>query len=385
MTGFNLRLLFLIILALASACGSGARKGRNTAIPERYFVLGDPRVMIEGTSADTQSFITTEKIADFDDYTLAGFTVFAPKIDTSTIDRVTSQEELEEENKTDGTVLESELNIYSFSVTGGKALYRAQGSGFDDYPRLEFTQVNNRWELTAVSGETVFAEHYSLAQNGRVFSILVSNSDELGNYLAALTFTRIDGPQKPVPDLKNSYQYIVGTGIAVGWPSPLKISVCGDLNESNKTTFSKSISNWSIATGDSVGTLGGLSYSIDFASQPKPFNDVNQHCINLVKNYRLEDQEDLAVFGVTLPTIDFQEFTLVDSHIFIFYDALAKFREPVLTTATHEVGHMLGLGHEFSRSSRGVILHPSIMGYSGVNSITSWDAEAILALYPKAP
>ncbi len=385
MNRIRLHTLFLLLVALASACGSSSRKGRNTATAERYFVLGDPRVMIEGTSADTQSFITTEKIADFDDYTLAGFTVFAPKIDSSTIDRVSSQEELEEANKTDGTVLESELNIYSFTISGGKAFYQAQGSGFDDYPKLEFTQVNNRWELTAVSGESVLAEHYSLSQNGRVFSVLVSNSDELGNYLAALTFTRIDGPQKPVPDLKNSYQYIVGTGIAVGWAKSLKISICGDLSESNKTTFSKSISNWSIATGDASGTLGGLAYEIEFVSQPKPFNDVNQHCINLVKNYRLEDQEDLAVFGVTLPTVDFQEFTLVDSHIFIFDDALARFREPVLTTATHEVGHLLGLGHEFSRSSRGVILHPSIMGYSGVNSITSWDAEAILALYPRTP
>jgi hypothetical protein len=47
------------------------------------------------------------------------------------------------------------------------------------------------------------------------------------------------------------------------------------------------------------------------------------------------------------------------------------------------MGHFWGLGHEFSRDIRGEILHPSIMGYDGVSRISSWDAAAILALYPR--
>jgi hypothetical protein len=121
---------------------------------------------------------------------------------------------------------------------------------------------------------------------------------------------------------------------------------------------------------------------VEVVGTSKPWNDVNQHCINLVKSYRLETQEDTAVFGVTIPVVDFQNFSLVDSQIFIFYDALSRFRESTLVTATHEMGHFWGLGHEFSRDSRGRTLHPSIMGYEGVSSITSWDKAAILALYP---
>jgi hypothetical protein len=74
-------------------------------------------------------------------------------------------------------------------------------------------------------------------------------------------------------------------------------------------------------------------------------------------------------------------FSSTISQIFIFQDALNRFREPNLVTTTHERGHFWGLGHEFSRDARGRTLHPSIMGYEGISSITSWDTVAILALY----
>lgn len=378
-------IFFLLAFTLlsATACGRSSGKGRNTAVPDRYFVLGDPLVMLEGTVGDKQSFLSSSSLADFNDYTLAGFTVFAPKVDTTTIDPIDSQEELEDQNSTEDSQLDSELSLYAFQQDGSKRLYKAEGDAFVDYPVLEFVEIDGRWDLTAVSGDAVVAEHYSLSADKRIFSILISDSDELGNYLVALTFTRIDGDQKPMPQLDNSYQYIGGKGLAIGWDKPIKISICGDLSTEDQTTFSRSITDWSLATGDTAGTLGGLSYEVEFIKNSKPWNDVNQHCINLVKSYRLETQIDTAVFGVTIPVVDFQNFTIVDSQIFIFQDALNRFRESYLVTAVHEMGHFWGLGHEFSRDARGRILHPSIMGYEGVSSITDWDAAAILALYPR--
>ncbi len=370
-------------LLLGSACGRSSGKGRNTAVPDRYFVLGDPLVMLEGTVSDKESFLTSSTVADFNDYTLAGFTVFAPKVDTTTIDTIDSQEELEDQNSTDDTQLDNELSLYAFQKDGSKLLYKADGEAFVDYPVLEFVEIDGRWDLTALSGDAVVAEHYSLSPDKRIFSILISDSDELGNYLGALTFTRIDGDQKPMPQLDNSYQYIGGKGLAIGWDKAVKISICGDLSADDQATFSRSITDWSLATGDASGTLAGLNYEVEFVKISKPWNDVNQHCINLVKSYRLETQIDTAVFGVTIPIVDFQNFTIVDGQIFIFQDALNRFRESYLVTATHEMGHFWGLGHEFSRDARGNILHPSIMGYEGVSSITDWDAAAILALYPR--
>ncbi|HET9237301.1 MAG TPA: hypothetical protein VFO10_08620 [Oligoflexus sp.] len=376
--------LMLTLLALTHvACGRSSGKGRNTSVPDRYFVLGDPMVMLDGTAGEKQSFLTTSSLIDFNDYTLAGFTVFAPKVDTSTIDTIDSQEELEDQNSTNDSQLDSELSLYRFQKDGSKYLYKAEGAAFVDYPVLEFIELDGRWELTALNADAAVVEHYSLSADKRVFSILISDSDELGNYLAALTFTRVDGEQKPLPRLNNSYQYLGGTGVAIGWDQTVKISVCGALSLTDQTIFKKSITDWSTATGDAEGTLGRLNYEVEFVTSSKPWNDVNQHCINLVKSYRLETQEDTAVFGVTIPVVDFQNFTIVDSQIFIFQDALNRFRESYLVTATHEMGHFWGLGHEFSRDARGRTLHPSIMGYEGVSSITSWDTDAILALYPR--
>jgi hypothetical protein len=378
-------LLFFLMstFLLMTACRQSSGKGRNTAVPDRYFVLGDPLVMLEGTVADKQSFFKSSTLTDFNDFTLAGFTVFAPKVDTSTIDTIDSQEELEEQNSTENTQLDSELSLYSFQQDGSKFIYKAEGDAFVDYPVLEFVEIEGRWDLSAMNGFPVVAEHYSLSADERVFSIMISDTDELGNYLGALTFTRVDGAQKPLPQLNNSYQYIGGTGVAIGWDRPVKISVCGDLSADDQTTFSRSVTDWSLATGDPAGTMGGLTYEVEFVKNARPWNDVNQHCINLVKSYRMETQEDTAVFGVTIPVVDFQNFTIVDSQIFIFHDALSRFRESYLVTATHEMGHFWGLGHEFSRDARGRTLHPSIMGYEGVGSITSWDTAAILALYPR--
>ncbi|WP_141734962.1 hypothetical protein [Oligoflexus tunisiensis] len=378
-------LLILLVLSLpfATACGRSSKKGKNTAVPDRYFVLGDPMVMLDGTLPDKESFVTTATLGDFSDYTLAGFTVFQPKVDVTTIDRVDSQEELEDQNSTDDGQLDNELSLYSFQREGDKLLYKAQGEGFNDYPVLEFVEVNGRWDITAVSGDPVVAEHYSLSADKRVFSILISDTDELGNYLGGMTFTRFDDDQKPVPQLDNSYQYLGGKGLAIPWEGPVKVSICGDLSAEDQETFNRSITDWSVAMGDPTGTMGGLSYEVEFVKNGKPWTDVNQHCINLVKSYRLETQEDTAVFGVTMPVVDFQNFRIVDSQIFIFHDALSRFREAYLLTAVHEMGHFWGLGHEFSRDIRGETLHPSIMGYEGINSITDWDKAAILALYPR--
>lgn len=376
-------IVLIVFSLLLPACGKSSKKSKNTAVPDKYFVLGDPLVMLEGTEQTKSSLFTPGNLTDFSDYTLAGFSVFAPKVDTSTIDPITSQKDLEDQNSTDDSQLETELSLYRFEVSGDKAYYRAQGEGFADYPVLEFVQENGQWQIAALGGDAVVPQHYSLSADKRVFSILVSDSDVLGNYLGALTFTRVDGAQKELPDLHNEYQYIAGKGIAIPWAAPVTISICGDLSTDLQTNLKKAITDWSTATGDVDGKLGSLSYQIELVTTPKPFNDVNQHCISMVSNYRLETQIDTAVFGVTLPIVDYQNFSLVDSHIFIFMDALNRFNESYVPTTIHEVGHFWGLGHEFSRSAQGQILHRSVMGYSNVENVTDWDTAAILALYPR--
>ena len=52
------------------------------------------------------------------------------------------------------------------------------------------------------------------------------------------------------------------------------------------------------------------------------------------------------------------------------------------STTTHEIGHFLGLGHEFSEDEEGEAKYLSIMGYSkGVDYVTERDFEAVRGIY----
>ena len=49
----------------------------------------------------------------------------------------------------------------------------------------------------------------------------------------------------------------------------------------------------------------------------------------------------------------------------------------------HEIGHLLGLGHEFKKDDQGNAVYTSIMSYDDVEAIQQRDFEAIEALYPE--
>ncbi|MBC7659875.1 MAG: zinc-dependent metalloprotease [Chitinophagaceae bacterium] len=50
------------------------------------------------------------------------------------------------------------------------------------------------------------------------------------------------------------------------------------------------------------------------------------------------------------------------------------------TVMTHELGHFIGLGHEFTTATKKAL--GSIMGYADINVITDADKATLKNLYP---
>ena len=99
-------------------------------------------------------------------------------------------------------------------------------------------------------------------------------------------------------------------------------------------------------------------------------------------HFRAENQEGSYIAGLTLPVINFSRKSIIGGSGIIFKKAARERGFDIQRTITHEMGHILGLGHEFARDAGGHLLHTSIMGYSGINFITERDEDMILGLYP---
>ncbi|RYZ49124.1 MAG: matrixin family metalloprotease, partial [Proteobacteria bacterium] len=80
------------------------------------------------------------------------------------------------------------------------------------------------------------------------------------------------------------------------------------------------------------------------------------------------------------PIYDWSNQSIFSSQIFIFLNATSRSQMGMLSVLTHEMGHLLGLGHEFKSGSNDTAL-PSIMGYNAEPKITPSDRKAIDYLY----
>ncbi len=384
---FSCRLLLFFPLLLI-ACGSPKGDSRKSkAKATVYFLKGDPKEMIRGTSPDPESFITLDNLQQWQGFGIREFEMYRSK--NLTQSEVNSQADLEAANSTSAPNQDEDkvsgFEDYQFVKTETGYDYRTNTSGFEKFPVFHFSLRNNRLELTGVRDLPLQAIHYSYAANGRSLSILASAQDpEYGWELIAITFSR---NPKSIPRIfagVTPYEYLLGTGIEAKWNKPANFLLCGISDPKVQTDIRAGIDAWSLATKSAPGSIGSLRYQITVAEVAKPFTDLNQNCITYVQNYRFEKQEEYVELGHTKVLFDPETLDILDTHVFLFPDAVRRAAQSsLIPTATHEIGHALGLGHEFRRDPKtGVILYPSVMGYDGIETITRWDIKAVLSLYP---
>lgn len=375
-----LALSLIAACAVLPACGPKKKSKKSTASRVVMFVHGDPKRMIEGSTQNTESFLTVDNMDGFNDFHIAGMSDIReqdPLRNPSGFDEVEDQNSTETDDEGDEV-----LPRYSF-VPSSKGYVFQPKVAAKGLPSLEFNVANGKLVLTGIEGIPVAVEHYSLKDDGKGFSFLMSfNDKDHGRRMLSVSFAD-SSVQKLLVSGSPAYNYLYGH-YKIGWDSEMYINLCSKTaTDMQKASVQKSVAAWfadpTRLAGDSVRPV---KYGVK--TQYAPFSDMNEHCIYLISAFKDESSTNFYTAGVTFPVLNFTTNKQIDSDVFIFMDHVGRELNRGLAspTTTHEMGHFFGLGHEFETDEPGHKHYLSIMGYSdGTDVIMKEDFEAIRALY----
>ena len=385
----KLKKYLILVLAcfslIAVGCGKKKQNNGSTSTQElkkdaalkTFFVHGDPMEVVYGSRFNTTSVIEESKIENFNSFSLEGISQFTEKDEIVEKADLGSIETGNEAVEDDLTKIK-ENNIYKFEKRGNEYIYTGP-------KKIELTFEENEGKLEIKSFEiegasyAVTAIHYSLKEDGNAFSILVTtNEDVSGKILLAFTFTRRSF-QRVITKTDKKYKYLYGAGVVVPWNNKeeLELNICGGLISSKLIEiYKKSINEWDGALKNRLTIT--TKHLLDYP----PFSDLNNHCIYTVPDYQTLPSARRMNVATTYTVGDIYLGKLIDSDVLVWVKENAKTgqlleNQPSLEkSVAHEVGHFLGLDHQFAKEI------PSIMSYAGVDLVTDYDIEAIAELYP---
>lgn len=373
------------LLCTTVACGSKSSSKKKV---QSIFLHGDPLSLLKDATSDKASFFKVASIGDFADFNLVGGVYFHEKSPEST---ATSAEEGQEASTGEET---GTLGHYKFEVLGANYVYRDPSD--DQAPALYFSQGSGgslELEGIAIGQATSSVEivHYSLKTNKDAFSVLLKVTDpDDGDGLLGLMFTKNVVPAVSPTQVEKIYKYLAGPGVVAKWSGDIQIKICGNPPAADAADMRLGLEAWA-----KNNKIGKQNLVIGTQATKVPFTDMNTSCVALVDDFSFEDQENLAVYGITISTLNGTSGLIDAANIVIANKAFSK--TPDLDTAAHrsifmryvvahEFGHFLGLDHEFTKDSNGKAVYESIMSYEFDNifdySPRAHDEEAIALLYP---
>jgi len=230
--------------------------------------------------------------------------------------------------------------------------------------------------------------HSSVAKDLSAFNVLLHHKKAGRRMVVGATFVRHSPLHMRIG--QKVYNYLFGAGQKVGWKKsePLVLHICEQPPEPLTGWVKKSVNAWNEALGPR------LKFSAIETPRCPPFSDLNTRTFTYVNGW-IEIAGEAAVAGQTLYLSGEGRKDMLDADIFIlmseFQEALdlrgkgekilsptvlAEMEPVIYDTVLHEIGHLLGLHHQFDPSIK------SIMSYGETRSVLEdYDRKAIQHLY----
>ena len=282
-------------LLLLGSCGKGEK--RVDTVTE-YFYHGDPLQMIEGATLNQTSFLSSENYKEFHGYHLvSGVSLVEAeeKYNPSGWDEVEDNANTDDVDD-DALIRQFTPDTFDFEKDGD--VYRL--FSLSSELSLEFVDEAGTLALTTINTIPVTILHYSLKEDQSAFSFLVEyySGPENGKALLALTFASTVSIED-LPEAVSDYSYLY-SNIPMSWnESVIEMDACGTFDSQETVVIQSGVSQWLAGEAESDGT----SVKLNFAESYAPFSDLNQHCIMLVHDFKLENSDNFYVAGVAFPSV----------------------------------------------------------------------------------
>jgi hypothetical protein len=415
----QLALFGLAGLVAWTACGNEPN-GNSQQQVRRVFVHGSPEILLRGTSNQNISFLESASASSFAGFDFSSGIVlseFSPLEDersvSSDVDSAVARAARLTQNPTG-------LGLFSWQVAGTPSqgvrglksssqvavpelsdqtwLFADSSSG---YVALKAKQDNSgRLAVTEILGIPVDMVHYSITPDRRTMSFLGRTKDQtMGSTLVAASFSQRYRGSTPILRTSTAFSFLAGKGIPYRWQKQtIELSLCLPEGDRQARLGADTIRTESIhelvqeawQAWIQNGRVGERPAAMKLLTQNvPPFSDVNTHCVYSVPEYAHEASQEVLTAGLTLPMVNHSLGTIESASVFLFEQAIARIpgERSYLSTAIHEIGHFLGLGHEFDKDADGRYRNLSAMAYAENRTVfpTEHDRKAVQELYGRPP
>ncbi|MCB0414857.1 MAG: matrixin family metalloprotease [Bdellovibrionales bacterium] len=373
----------LVLFVVLSSCTKNEENKPPAQEQEVYYVQGDPINLVEGTTLSDELPFKIDNLEQFKDSYIVSSVYFTEKVKEK---KYSTSEEGRESRKS--VYKPKKGALFSFKKYSSES---GDSYGFEsDDPDqwrfgFEIDSSGKLYRLRKPNGFQIL--HVSITPDKKYFNFLIySNKDKDSKYLVSITFTTDPINEDIFVSDKNreQYYYLRGPGVIFNWPQKVNLDLCygGYNSKVLLKRVTEAAQMWNTAIGENI-------IQVNLKKNYPPFSDLNSRCVYLNKSF-LKNRSGATTF----PIFKMAENHFLDSDIFLWDGHLANkyftsflqdknklekldLLAAVKSTIIHELGHFLGLGHNFDYG-----VNTSIMGYKeDYVELQPYDIEAIRALY----